>query len=310
MLVIVSHIVKPDASTDDDKTKTNQVMNRKVSLGSMAGGFVYLIGFFLTSTHFDKSKITENFLPKQTMDKILAKCRFSIEYLDYESKKKMPYNCDSENVDVLESSLCIFHEERYLEGYFFHDDFGAKEVSNFTDTLELRTQRVTKRLKEKINDSIVNQKALFCIGYHFPDNITIKGDFTKPVYFFKATLRWIDFSLAKFSAQADFHSAEFSRGADFGSAEFSEQANFDSAKFLGRAYFDSAKFAQANFRSAKFSAQADFDSAKFSAQANFRSAKFSKEAYFGSAKFSKEAYFGSAKFSKEAYFGSVKFSEK
>ena len=47
-LILVSHIVKPDASTDDHKTKTNQVMTRKVSIGSMAGGFVYLIGFILT----------------------------------------------------------------------------------------------------------------------------------------------------------------------------------------------------------------------------------------------------------------------
>ena len=30
-LILVSYIVKPDASTDDDKIKTNQVMTRKVS---------------------------------------------------------------------------------------------------------------------------------------------------------------------------------------------------------------------------------------------------------------------------------------
>ncbi len=47
-LILVSHILKPDASTDDHKTKTNQVMARKVSIGSMAAGFVYLIGVILT----------------------------------------------------------------------------------------------------------------------------------------------------------------------------------------------------------------------------------------------------------------------
>jgi hypothetical protein len=47
-LILVSHIVKPDALTDDHKTKTNQVMTRKVSIGSMAGGFVYLIVVILT----------------------------------------------------------------------------------------------------------------------------------------------------------------------------------------------------------------------------------------------------------------------
>jgi hypothetical protein len=101
----------------------------------------------------------------------LAKCQFTTKYWDNESQKEIPYNCDSENVDVLDSGLCIFHE-KYLEGYLFHrDQFGPKDVSK-------RTKRVTERLMEKINDSIANQKALFCIGYYFPDNITIKGNFT------------------------------------------------------------------------------------------------------------------------------------
>jgi hypothetical protein len=47
-LIVLSHIVKPDASTEDHKTKVNQVLTRKVSIGSMAGGFVYLIGVILT----------------------------------------------------------------------------------------------------------------------------------------------------------------------------------------------------------------------------------------------------------------------
>ncbi len=43
-LILVSHIIKPAV----DHKKTNQVMTRKVSIGSMAGGFVYLIGVILT----------------------------------------------------------------------------------------------------------------------------------------------------------------------------------------------------------------------------------------------------------------------
>lgn len=46
-LILVSYIVKPDALTDYHKTKTNQVVTRKVSIGSMAAGFVYLIGVIL-----------------------------------------------------------------------------------------------------------------------------------------------------------------------------------------------------------------------------------------------------------------------
>ena len=42
-LLLVNHI----ASTDDHKTKC-QVLTRKFSIGSMAAGFVYLIGIILT----------------------------------------------------------------------------------------------------------------------------------------------------------------------------------------------------------------------------------------------------------------------
>jgi hypothetical protein len=148
----------------------------------------------------------------------LAKCQFTTKYWDNESQKETPYNCDSENVDVLDSGLCIFHEKKYLEGYLFHrDQFGPKEVSK-------RIERVTERLMEKINDSIANQKALFCIGYHLPDNITIKGDYNKPVYFSKARLQRIDFSSANFSGEADFYSVEFSGEADFRETEFSGEA--------------------------------------------------------------------------------------
>ena len=56
-LLLVSHI--PDASTDDHKTKTNQVMTRKVSIGSMAAGFVYLIGVILTFFVANLSHLTK-----------------------------------------------------------------------------------------------------------------------------------------------------------------------------------------------------------------------------------------------------------
>jgi hypothetical protein len=43
-LILLSHILKPDASTDDHKIKLDEVLTR----GSMAAGFVYLIGVILT----------------------------------------------------------------------------------------------------------------------------------------------------------------------------------------------------------------------------------------------------------------------
>ena len=45
-LILISHIVKPDDSTDDHKTKNNQILTRKVSIGSIL--VVYLIGVILT----------------------------------------------------------------------------------------------------------------------------------------------------------------------------------------------------------------------------------------------------------------------
>lgn len=67
------------------------------------------------------TKITENFLLKRAIGNLLAKCQFTTKYWDYENQVLIRDNCDSDNLDVLESGLCIFHERRYLEGYFFRD---------------------------------------------------------------------------------------------------------------------------------------------------------------------------------------------
>ena len=44
-LVLISHIVKPDASTDDHKTKNNQILTRKVSHAE--GGGLWLEDLFI-----------------------------------------------------------------------------------------------------------------------------------------------------------------------------------------------------------------------------------------------------------------------
>jgi hypothetical protein len=49
LLILVSRIVKLDASTKDYETKLNETLTiRKFSIGSMAAGFVHLIGVILT----------------------------------------------------------------------------------------------------------------------------------------------------------------------------------------------------------------------------------------------------------------------
>jgi Pentapeptide repeats (9 copies) len=202
----------------------------------------------------------------------LAKCGFTAKYWNYERQAIECWLCDSEDEDVLDSGKCIFHDEYYLKTISFREE---------------KKRNVIKKVTDKVEKSKDKKEALFCIGYYLPD-VTIGGNFIKPVYFTKC----------KFQGQADFNSAEFSGGANFDSAKFSGGANFRLAKFSGGA----------NFRLAKFSGGAYFRLAKFSGEVSFISAGFSEIAYFGSAKFSGRAIFGSAKFS-ESNFISAEFSE-
>jgi hypothetical protein len=113
----------------------------------------------------------------------LAKCKFTTEYWDHERSGEVDYNCDSKNEDILESGLCIFHDEDYLQ--------------DKKNNLKEHEQKVRDRLEAKVRNSIDQNKPLLCIGYHLPD-ITIKqANFTKPVYF----------SECKFQGLADFTSA-------------------------------------------------------------------------------------------------------
>src|SRR5947209_7623174 len=115
------------------------------------------------------TKITENFLPKQAIGKLLVTCQFTTKYRDYESKAE-DYNCDNKD-DVLDSGLCKFHDENHLQDKNKHNE---------------REHEVVTKLMVKVNKSKDRKEALLCIGYHLPDNITIKGKLTKPVYFLQA----------------------------------------------------------------------------------------------------------------------------
>jgi hypothetical protein len=94
----------------------------------------------------------ENLLPNRYIIKQLAKCQFNTKYYDYESKAEVDYNCDSKDEDILASGLCIFHDENYLQD---------------KDNPIEHKQKVSKTLMDKVNDSIANNKALFCISIFF-----------------------------------------------------------------------------------------------------------------------------------------------
>jgi hypothetical protein len=207
----------------------------------------------------------------------LANCHFTAKYWDFESREKITYNCGrdleddvDEGLFYLGSDLCIFHDKIYLEDY-----------SQVPSTITARKEALSEKLMDKIKDCVTNNKALFCIGYFLPENITIEGDFTKPVYFSKAKLPRIDLSSAVFSGGADFRGAEFSGKANFRRAELST-ADFSSAEFSGDASLTSTKFSGADFSLSQFSARADFLGVEFSETASFISAKFFGEADFSS----------------------------
>jgi Pentapeptide repeats (9 copies) len=222
----------------------------------------------------------------------LAKCQFTIEYYEIEKKKMDKFYCEEEA--SRSSSFCIFHDKSYLE-----------DKSIF----EEHRQEVSKTLMDKVNDSITNNKALFCIGYYLPADIRIQGIFNKQVNFSHSKFQRIDFSSAKFSGGANFRAAKFSGITDFSAAKFSGGAIFHSANFSKEATFHSAKFSGvATFHSAKFSKEATFPSAEFSGVAIFYLTRFSGVTIFSASKFSGEADFRS-EFKDMAYFHYVLFED-
>lgn len=181
----------------------------------------------------------------------MAKCQFNAKYYDYESKAEVDYNCDSKDEDILASGFCIFHDENYLQN---------------KDNPEEHKQKVSKALMDKVNDSITNNKALFCIGYNLPPDIRIHGTFSKPVYFSHAKFQRVDFSSTKFSAVADFSEAIFEGESTFRKTHFSgEKVFFKKAIFQAkRTYFDLTEFhTEADFSEAIFEGEGYFLHTKF-----------------------------------------------
>ena len=99
----------------------------------------------------------------------MAECKFTTKYLDYERSEYAYYNCDSKDEDILDSGLCIFHDENYLQ-----DKNNHKE----------HEQKVRDRLETKVRNSIDQNEALLCVGYHLPD-ITIKQGNLPDQYIFQ-----------------------------------------------------------------------------------------------------------------------------
>ena len=125
----------------------------------------------------------------------MAKCQFTAKYYDYERLAEADYKCHDDEESV-GSGRCMFHDEKYLQ-----DKNNQKE------------QKVRDRLMSKVDYSIDQSQALFCIGYHVPD-IEIKANFAAPVYFSKC----------EFQGRVDLYGASFQGTGDFGFGTFSGEA--------------------------------------------------------------------------------------
>ena len=148
----------------------------------------------------------------------MAECKFTTKYLDHERSIKVDYNCDSKDEDVLDSGLCIFHDENYLQDRNNHKE---------------HEQKVRDRLEAKVNKSVDQNEPLF-IGYHLPDIIFKRANFTKPVYFSECEFQGLAyFSSATFSAEADFSSANFQGVTDLNNAAFFDRTYFSDGQDLG-----------------------------------------------------------------------------
>ena len=146
--------------------------------------------------------------------------------MDFEEKR---FKC--KEMTGLPSRLCIFHDSGYLQ---------VNNLIHRTDVLN--------KLKQKINQDILQYKKVECLGYYIPDikfsrfiNETSSMIIEKnkvDFYFEHATFLGVaDFSSAFFSGVTDFSSATFSREADFSHATFSEKVSFSSTDFLKRSRF-------------------------------------------------------------------------
>jgi hypothetical protein len=71
---------------------------------------------------------------------VIGRLQVSAEYWDHERSEDVDYNCDSKDEDILDSVLCIFHDENYLQD----------KNNNHKE----HEQNVRDRLEAKVRDSI------------------------------------------------------------------------------------------------------------------------------------------------------------
>jgi uncharacterized protein YjbI with pentapeptide repeats len=244
----------------------------------------------------------------------MTRCRFEtdLRYYDEKTGDLVQYECDALEEDILESGLCIFHDQKYL----------TDPKNRKVNALNLK-----RKLAEKVKKNISGNEPLICIGYRLPVISFEHRRFDKSVYFSGARftkeanfsraqfIERADFSKAQFTERAYFPEAQFTKEADFSEAQFTKEAYFSGAQsgaqFTKEAYFSGAQFTkEANFWNALFTEEADFTGEQVMRAANVWGAQFTKEANFSRAQFIERADFSKAQFTERAYFPKAQFTER
>ncbi len=189
--------------------------------------------------------------------------------------------------------LCLFHDESILR-----------------DNKPENKDKVIEKLNDRIDECIVNNEPLYCIGYYLPD-IEIKREFKQPVWFSHCKFQKANFFGYIFSAKVDFSGARFEAEVDFSGARFEAEVDFSGARFEAEVDFSGARFeAEVDFSGARFEAEVDFSGARFEAEADFYKVDFAAKAKFSSTNFAVLADFYAADFAAKANFSSTNFAAK
>jgi uncharacterized protein YjbI with pentapeptide repeats len=234
----------------------------------------------------------------------VTRCGFKIDIDDFDESaaEYFEYVCPEEK-NILDSGLCIFHDENYLK------DSESKEANE-------------QNLKIKLSEKLAEPGPLIGIGYHLPDLSFEEKYFDKTVNFSEAKFMGLanfsntqfkeaDFAGAEFTGEANFFEAEFMEKADFAGAEFTGEANFFKAEFTGDAKFFRAQFTgDSDFYNTQFRGEVDFSEAQSLGKINFSEAHFTSGADFSRAQFTTEVNFSKAHFVEKADFLNAHFVGK
>jgi hypothetical protein len=81
----------------------------------------------------------------------VAHCRFKtdIDYRDEKTGEDVRYACPEPEENILDSGLCIFHDDNYLK------DSKDKEATD-------------QNLNRKLSEKLAKPEPAICIGYHLP----------------------------------------------------------------------------------------------------------------------------------------------